>query len=843
MATPSEYSAIVEQIYTDMQAKGYNGTMADLALALSNLSDSNPATTKWIDLGASSAYAIYVEHGGTMSEAEWIEYLSTVSEKSEQAHTDAQSAKESAEAAEEAKDAVIQEKTHIIEDIQSEGNTQVQAVTNKGTEQVGAVNTAGTTQVNAVNAAGTTQVTAVNTAGSTQVTAVQAQGTTSKDAVTAEGEKQVERVSNQGTAEVQAVSGEGTRQTTALQTVATGLEGDIRDVGQEVLNSIPEDYTDLQSAINNSVDLTAYPWAIGAFNSTGDEIASTTRIRSGFIPVSEGDMISIDSTSPLLNGVFYDADGVFKSNMSGWGTSVVVPSGAGFFRFLVRKSTSNPTITESDIPDLVAICNVNLLIPKSVYKINETVSDIKSFKGFDFEKFPYSNGYLAPYIISYAQGAIDGETGADESAARTNRVRTGFIYGDSTISVLIPQTYIFRLFRYNKTTDAFISVTAWANGKLVSCSPLYKYKIMFAMPNYSNNIVPQDVNNNTFAYIGELNDIFNDSYIVPEYYEEYMYGKIAEIQQNMFEAGRHGETFVFITDLHWETNNKHSPALINRILQNTNIQTIVCGGDLINEGTKLDMENTMQDCVSSFNYKKHFFPCAFGNHDSNQNNQGSLPERWFDTETVYTLMYKQNDERIHYITDNEWKAFYFDNETTKTRFIFCDTGVDSWAGTIDTTSQSYWTYVASDQLDQLVDCMLDTAEGWEIVLVAHWIRGLNNFTAFGNDLSAIADGINNKSSAVDASGAAKVYNLSSAKAHVCAIFAGHTHFDFSATTTGGIPIVITDCDNGVRTSNTDYPYVYGTITEQCFDVVTINYEAETVKCVRVGRGANRSFTY
>lgn len=282
MATPSEFSAIVEQIYSDMQAKGYNGTMADLALALSTLSDDNPATTKWIDLGASSAYAIYVEHGGTMSEAEWIEYLSSVSEKSAQAHADAQSAKESAEAAEQAKTDVTEEAEQAITNIQTEGQTQITAVTNKGTEQVGAVNTAGTTQVNAVNAAGTTQVNAVNTAGSTQITAVQAQGTASKDSVTAEGEKQIERVANQGTTSTQAVTAEGTRQiglVTAEGTTQVGLvtaEGttqvgnvnsagntqvstvnsagstqitNIQNKGDTVLASIPEDYTTLNNEV------------------------------------------------------------------------------------------------------------------------------------------------------------------------------------------------------------------------------------------------------------------------------------------------------------------------------------------------------------------------------------------------------------------------------------------------------------------------------------------------------------------------------------------------------------------------------------------------------------------
>lgn len=345
------------------------------------------------------------------------------------------------------------------------------------------------------------------------------------------------------------------------------------------------------------------------------------------------------------------------------------------------------------------------------------------------------------------------------------------------------------------------------------------------------------------AEINEIKDLVGIFDFVPDYYKEELNSKIAQIHENMNETGKNGETFIFITDIHWENNSKHSPALINDIIKNTNIKTLVCGGDLINEGTKLSMENTMQECVSAFNFEKTFFPCAFGNHDDNKNNQSSMPERWFSAETVYALMYKQNDGDITYLTDNDWRAFYFDNPTTKTRFIFCDTGVDGWAGTIDTSTYGYWTYDPTDQLDQIVDCLKETESGWEVVLVAHWLRGSSSYTAFAQDLFKIADGINSRSALVDASGAHKVYDLSSAKAHVCAIFAGHTHFDYSAVTEDGIPIIITDCDNGVRSTNTDYPYVEGTITEQCFDVVTIDYAASTVKCVRIGRGANREFSY
>ena len=63
-----------------------------------------------------------------------------------------------------------------VEAVGNAGTTQVQNVNNAGTTQTDAVNLAGTTNVNAVNQAGEAQVNAVNQAGATQVQAVEDKG-------------------------------------------------------------------------------------------------------------------------------------------------------------------------------------------------------------------------------------------------------------------------------------------------------------------------------------------------------------------------------------------------------------------------------------------------------------------------------------------------------------------------------------------------------------------------------------------------------------------------------------------------------------------------------------------
>lgn len=94
----------------------------------------------------------------------------------------------------------------------------VEAVGTAKTTAVDAVNQAGANQVNAVNGAGTTQVSNVNQAGETQLGNVNTAGTT-----------QVGNVQTEGATQVQAVE----------------------DKGNEVLNSIPQDYSDLVDEVTD----------------------------------------------------------------------------------------------------------------------------------------------------------------------------------------------------------------------------------------------------------------------------------------------------------------------------------------------------------------------------------------------------------------------------------------------------------------------------------------------------------------------------------------------------------------------------------------------------------------
>lgn len=344
----------------------------------------------------------------------------------------------------------------------------------------------------------------------------------------------------------------------------------------------------------------------------------------------------------------------------------------------------------------------------------------------------------------------------------------------------------------------------------------YSYRTVFGkLVDYYNT---QKSKSNTLKLADLETKLTNN---VPSYFVNHLNEKIEIIRRNMMEVGRHGETFIFITDIHWDTSERNSPYLIREILNQAYINTLLCGGDLINEGTYDEMRKDMGECVRSYNYPNTFFPVAFGNHDSNKNN-GNPESEHFDEDAEYALMQKQAENYITYWS-NGWN-FYFDVKPTKTRYIVVDTNENG----------------SFAQYSDLYEVLTGTDADYHIVICGHWFFNNNAKSAFTNDLETIIDAYNSKSTITVAN---TNMNFSNAKAEICFVIGGHVHNDITWNTPNGIPFILSDCDNGRRTKNTEYPYVKGTITEHAFDVVTIDYTNRTIKSVRVGRGIDREWSY
>ncbi len=86
-------------------------------------------------------------------------------------------------------------------------------------------------------------------------------------------------------------------------------------------------------------------------------------------------------------------------------------------------------------------------------------------------------------------------------------------------------------------------------------------------------------------------------------------------------------------------------------------------------------------------------------------------------------------------------------------------------------------------------------------------------------------------------------DFSDAKGTLVGYFAGHVHLD-RHTTNHGFPIITTRCD--AQEENTEDLYnerVSGTVTEQSFDVFTVDKSSKTVYATKIGAGEDRIISY
>lgn len=552
------------------------------------------------------------------------------------------------------------------------------------------------------------------------------------------------------------------------------------------------------------------------------------RVRSvGYTPTDNIDYISVDrSEIPWQTYILYfDEEKNHNNTYTAQKSIFTIDKNWPYFRIVCIDRTRHPDssseaqrngwlnpITPEQVDATYTFWRQSGIVP--LYKISKAQAYLSGGAKFSFKRsgnhVTLNFGGASSLIIRYNDGkgiSIKIKSDDPEEYSIMNDLPTGWTFTDTAIISPNPSCGL-----YYDVSDGSIKFASGINIHQTNKD----YIILFE--NHYNS-----------GYFGLLVDyaigmnFWNNSNnnTIPDYYftNNYLDNKVNQIINNMSEVGPNGETFIFITDLHWEQNTRNSPALIKYILDNTNINLLLCGGDLINEGSKDEMKKAMQKAISAFKFADIPMYCAFGNHDSNWNDypagvRNQHPERHFTTNECYTLMQKQTENYVTYFGSGF--NFYFDKSATKTRFIFIDTGEEG-------------EFNQTDALNTIFD---STPENYHIIIIAHWLRRGDNWITAGETLRNIID----------------EWNQSNANTkRIELLLGGHNHIDYSEPTSiTATPTILTDCDCGFRSAttipDTDIPlYAAATITEQAFDVFTINYTDHTIKAVRIGRGNDRQW--
>lgn len=340
---------------------------------------------------------------------------------------------------------------------------------------------------------------------------------------------------------------------------------------------------------------------------------------------------------------------------------------------------------------------------------------------------------------------------------------------------------------------------------------------------------------------------------IPLYWQSHLTNKINTINNLQDEAGYEGTSFLFITDVHWNDNAQKSPELVKKVMEECQIPYLIDGGDLTANPLGVSKNKHIEELLS---VKERLYLSgrvlrALGNHDDNSiNNKYSMA---VNDKELYNLLYRENLIQPNIVSGSTGAYHYVDNPVQKIRYIILNAidipYIEMSSDGLKYKGMENWVF-RQNQIDWFADVALHTpSNDYSVVVCSHVPinQGLVvNDHIMMNILQAYQDGgVYSGSSSVGTDfEVTKSVDFTSNGGNVICWIAGHNHVDRFIT----MPEHITF--NQVLTLNDSLNVqpqmptkTRGTVTEQAFDVFTINKESRTVNITRVGAGSDRSFSY
>lgn len=307
---------------------------------------------------------------------------------------------------------------------------------------------------------------------------------------------------------------------------------------------------------------------------------------------------------------------------------------------------------------------------------------------------------------------------------------------------------------------------------------------------------------------------------IPDYWQSHLGEKAAQIREAALSAGRNKSAFFFYSDSHWSNDTtytaKMAPTLLKYLCKNTPINKTNFAGDIVSaEGTDADTMAYLWEWRNNL-YGLPNHHSVPGNHDD-----GNKTNDLFSEQYVYGYLLAP-EETSEIVRGDSGLYYYIDNPAEKTRYLYLDT---AYQGVTD-AQQAF-----------VKSALLSTPQGWHIVAIAHlWYYNdytsyppvLNGFDTNAKKLLDMFDSYNARGGENDE------YAACGGKVELC--IGGHYHLDHAEYTDGGIPVIIVEADALHDRSGT-MPKA-GTTDEAAVSAVVLDYTAQQVKVIRIGRGAD-----
>lgn len=319
-------------------------------------------------------------------------------------------------------------------------------------------------------------------------------------------------------------------------------------------------------------------------------------------------------------------------------------------------------------------------------------------------------------------------------------------------------------------------------------------------------------------------------------FEEYLNYVVDQYKLEM-ENVKNGDGFIFITDFHFQDNDKISPILIREIGKRTDINKVFCGGDFPYAfGSKNDcIDDTVMslELLSKVKDKMELY-IARGNHDCTiRESSASTVGYTAPYNEVHKLLMGYNSAGTYGPKGKNY--YYVDDNAHKIRYVVVDTSE------IHKNEEQFWGILpgmCEEQLEWLATQALvmgDEGVGWSVIVIGHipCDDGLADYCNELDDLANILKAYRNKT-------ICKYGDFSNEKAEFVAYLCGHNHQDMDVQTDNTL-FISTGCDAVYQ--DDIWGRVPGKISGVLFDIFIIDKEKKVLKTIRVGAGGNRMFSY
>lgn len=455
-------------------------------------------------------------------------------------------------------------------------------------------------------------------------------------------------------------------------------------------------------------------------------------------------------------------------------------------------------------------------------------------------------------LPKWEYGVIDA-SGHDSDSSYYKRARTvGYMSTDKSPNILVGEKNV-RTYIVYYNSDYSFAERVYTDEKEITVNtshPLYRVTVLeYEDSSHSSQayVSPELIAEN-YTFYKKENSVSNDidSRIdaleiatvngIPNYFLEHLRGKMGAIQDLSVSCD---SQFVFITDFHGNSvgvdegngNTYHSKALIESITQNCGIDKVFFGGDIVNGTYSMYYKNPSASHFrrvvrQNMNYLKFSSANTYfiaGNHDlGGQSASSANPAT--PIISVAELIQDVGIDKYNVTFGDNQLNYYVDDETAKVRYICIATnGLTIWG---------YPSSVSSGTKAFVKSSLEAMPNDYVAIVFNHMTFALSSFSIV--------------SGAAEITKVMSDYNaLNRGKA--IALITGHVHYDCDTTSNGILVVGTTTAslneESNKQTGEPALARTVGTVSEEAFDVISVDKANRKLHFTRIGAGSDREFNY